>query len=102
MLLWRSRCKDIDPQVPEQELAADHARFVDCEKWREETKLDELVPTWDYPEKAEIQKYYKQFYHKTDKVRPRLLSSAYRPTSACLTYNRMAAPSTSRPSAAST
>ncbi|KAI6780748.1 CRAL-TRIO domain-containing protein [Emericellopsis cladophorae] len=41
--------------------------FVDCEKWREEIKLDELVPVWDYPEKAEISKYYKQFYHKTDK-----------------------------------
>ena len=43
--------------------------FVECEQWREEIKLDELVPAWDYPEKAEISKYYKQFYHKTDKVR---------------------------------
>jgi hypothetical protein len=43
-------------------------RFVDTEKWREDIKLDELVPTWDYPEKAEINKYYKQYYHKTDKV----------------------------------
>jgi hypothetical protein len=43
-------------------------RFVDCEKWRKETKLDELVPVWDYPEKPDINKYYKQFYHKTDKV----------------------------------
>ncbi|EGD87086.1 hypothetical protein H112_05609 [Trichophyton rubrum D6] len=41
--------------------------FVDCEKWRKEIKLDELVPVWDYPEKPEISKYYKQFYHKTDK-----------------------------------
>lgn len=43
-------------------------RFLDTEKWRKETKLDETVPTWDYPEKAEISKYYTQFYHKTDKV----------------------------------
>lgn len=43
-------------------------RFVDTEKWRKETNLDETVPIWDYPEKPEIAKYYKQFYHKTDKV----------------------------------
>lgn len=47
----------------------DRHRFVDCEKWRKETKLDATVPTWDYPEKKEVAKYYKQFYHKTDKVR---------------------------------
>ncbi|KAK2594828.1 cytosolic factor, phosphatidylinositol/phosphatidylcholine transfer protein [Conoideocrella luteorostrata] len=41
--------------------------FVECEKWRKETMLDELLPTWDYPEKPELTKYYKQFYHKTDK-----------------------------------
>lgn len=44
-------------------------RFVECEAWRKETKLDEVLPTWEYPEKGEISKYYKQFYHKTDKVR---------------------------------
>jgi len=44
-------------------------RFVDCENWRKETKLDETVPTWDFPEKVEIFKYYPQYYHKTDKVR---------------------------------
>lgn len=43
-------------------------RFVDTEKWRADTHLDEIVPVWDYPEKVEIAKYYKQFYHKTDKV----------------------------------
>jgi hypothetical protein len=41
--------------------------FTDCEAWRKETKLDETVPVWDYPEKEEIKKYYGQFYHKTDK-----------------------------------
>lgn len=45
-----------------------HCRFLDTEKWRKEVKLDETVPIWDYPEKAEIGKYYTQFYHKTDKV----------------------------------
>lgn len=47
---------------------ADTYRFVDCEKWRKETKLDETVPTWEYPEKEELFKYYPQYYHKTDKV----------------------------------
>ncbi|KJZ77290.1 Sec14 cytosolic factor [Hirsutella minnesotensis 3608] len=41
--------------------------FVECEAWRKETKLDEQVPTWDYPEKPQVNEYYKQFYHKTDK-----------------------------------
>jgi hypothetical protein len=26
------------------------------------------VPIWDYKEKEEVQKYYPQYYHKTDKV----------------------------------
>ena len=43
-------------------------RFVECEKWRQETHLDETVPTWEYPEKEEMFKYYPQYYHKTDKV----------------------------------
>ncbi|AEO59982.1 hypothetical protein MYCTH_2315937 [Thermothelomyces thermophilus ATCC 42464] len=41
--------------------------FIECEKWRQETKLDELLPTWEYPEKEEVFKYYPQYYHKTDK-----------------------------------
>lgn len=42
--------------------------FVDCEKWRKEFGLDHLVRTFDYHEKAEVFKYYPQYYHKTDKV----------------------------------
>ncbi|KAL2268343.1 hypothetical protein VTJ83DRAFT_3189 [Remersonia thermophila] len=41
--------------------------FIDCEKWRQEIKLDEILPTWEYPEKEEVFKYYPQYYHKTDK-----------------------------------
>jgi len=41
--------------------------FVDCEKWRKETNLDDTVPTWEYPEKEKMFKYYPQYYHKTDK-----------------------------------
>lgn len=50
-------------------IANERGRFVDTEKWRKEIKLDELVPVWDYPEKTDINKYYQQYYHKTDKVR---------------------------------
>lgn len=48
-------------------MVADVDRFTDCEAWRKEIKLDEIVPVWDYPEKEQIRKYYEQFYHKTDK-----------------------------------
>ena len=44
-------------------------RFVDCEAWRKDTNLDDLVPSWQYTEKEQIFKYYPQYYHKTDKVR---------------------------------
>lgn len=44
------------------------SRFIDCEKWRQDTNLDELLPNWEYPEKEEVFKYYPQYYHKTDKV----------------------------------
>lgn len=44
------------------------SRFVECEKWRQDTKLDDVVPTWEYPEKEDMFKYYPQYYHGTDKV----------------------------------
>lgn len=43
-------------------------RFVDCEAWRKDFNLDELVRSFDYTEKAEVFQYYPQYYHKTDKV----------------------------------
>jgi hypothetical protein len=47
----------------------DRARFVDTEKWRKEIDLDNLVSDWEYPEKQQLAEFYKQYYHKTDKVR---------------------------------
>ncbi|CAK7562736.1 MAG: cytosolic factor, phosphatidylinositol/phosphatidylcholine transfer protein [Sporothrix epigloea] len=41
--------------------------FVDTEAWRKETGLDDLVATWEYPEKEKIFEYYPQYYHKTDR-----------------------------------
>lgn len=43
-------------------------RFVDCEAWRKEFGLDDLVQNFDYTEKAKVFEYYPQYYHKTDKV----------------------------------
>jgi len=41
--------------------------FTDCEKWRKEFGVDELVATFDYKERDEVMKYYPRYYHKTDK-----------------------------------
>lgn len=41
--------------------------FTDCETWRKEFGVDELKRSFDFKEKAEITKYYPQYYHKTDK-----------------------------------
>ncbi|EFX00873.1 sec14 cytosolic factor [Grosmannia clavigera kw1407] len=41
--------------------------FVDCETWRKETNLDDLVPTWEYTEKEKVFAFYPQYYHKTDR-----------------------------------
>ena len=51
----------------------DDTRFVDCEKWRKDFGVDELVRTFDYIEKPKVFEYYPQYYHKTDKVIPRRL-----------------------------
>lgn len=66
------------------------SRFVDCEKWRADTKLDETVPVWDYPEKEALFKFYPQYYHKTDKVpqpNPIRRSPLLGPLPVCITKN---------------
>lgn len=40
--------------------------IVEAEKWRVEFEMDDIM-TFDYVEKAEVDKYYPQYYHKTDK-----------------------------------
>lgn len=82
----------------------DTARFIECEKWRQEINLDETVPTWEYPEKVEMFKYYPQYYHKTDKVPLVHSNLPLSPPSGVLipATSRTAAPSTSSSSAAST
>ncbi|KAG8860575.1 cytosolic factor, phosphatidylinositol/phosphatidylcholine transfer protein [Tulasnella sp. 330] len=40
--------------------------IIDQEKWRKEFGTDELLH-FDFPEKEQVDKYYPQYYHKTDK-----------------------------------
>ncbi|KAM0792775.1 hypothetical protein ACM66B_002546 [Microbotryomycetes sp. NB124-2] len=41
--------------------------WIDTQKWRKEFKVDELYETFEYTEKAEVDKLYPRFYHKIDK-----------------------------------
>jgi len=41
--------------------------FISCETWRKEFGVDDLVKNFDFKEKAEVDKYYPQYYHKMDK-----------------------------------
>lgn len=49
------------------DLAKSKEMIVACEKWRKTFGVDDIVKNFDFPEKAEVNKYYPQFYHKTDK-----------------------------------
>ncbi|KAF8250472.1 hypothetical protein K440DRAFT_580630 [Wilcoxina mikolae CBS 423.85] len=41
--------------------------FTDCEKWRKEFKVEEIVNGFVYVEKPKVFEYYPQYYHKIDK-----------------------------------
>ncbi|KAI9843084.1 MAG: cytosolic factor, phosphatidylinositol/phosphatidylcholine transfer protein [Sclerophora amabilis] len=41
--------------------------FIECEKWRQDFGVDELVRNFQYDEKSKVFEYYPQYYHKTDK-----------------------------------
>ncbi|KIK53129.1 hypothetical protein GYMLUDRAFT_250560 [Collybiopsis luxurians FD-317 M1] len=43
------------------------AMIINCEKWRKEFGVDDIVKNFDFPEKEEVDKYYMQFCHKMDK-----------------------------------
>jgi len=43
------------------------AMLISCEQWRKDFKVDEIVGSFDFAEKAEVDRYYPQYYHKMDK-----------------------------------
>ena len=42
--------------------------FSECEQWRKEFGVDELMKSFHFDEKPLVTVYYPQYYHKTDKV----------------------------------
>jgi hypothetical protein len=76
-------------------------RFIDTEAWRKKTNLDELIKSWDYPEKKDVSKYYSQYYHKTDKVCCPTLPSPHTAHLTLFSARRMAVPYISNTSVAS-
>lgn len=78
----------------------DRVRFVASEAWRKEFGTNDLATDFEYTEKAEMFKFYPQYYHKTDKVgaAPSLIASSVLSTY----FPRMAVPSTSNSSVRST
>ncbi|KAH7419484.1 CRAL-TRIO domain-containing protein [Cadophora sp. MPI-SDFR-AT-0126] len=58
-LLRFLRAQKFDVQLAEK-------MFVECEQWRKEINLDDLVQNFKYTKKLELSKYYPQYYHKTD------------------------------------
>ena len=50
-------------------------RFINCEKWRKDFKVDDLVRNFDYKEKPQVFEYYPQYYHKIDKVGGKVILS---------------------------
>ncbi|KAJ8697755.1 cytosolic factor, phosphatidylinositol/phosphatidylcholine transfer protein [Pleurotus ostreatus] len=41
--------------------------LVNAEKWRKEFGVDDIAENFDFKEGSEVNKYYPQYYHKTDK-----------------------------------
>jgi len=40
---------------------------LSAEQWRKDEKIDELVQTFEFKEREDVNKYYPQYYHKNDK-----------------------------------
>ncbi|GBE79014.1 Sec14 cytosolic factor [Sparassis crispa] len=49
------------------DLAKAKAMIIACEEWRKDFGVDEIYSNFDFPEIAEVDKYYPQYYHKMDK-----------------------------------
>jgi len=42
--------------------------FSECERWRKDIKLDELVKSFNFEENPLVTEFYPRYFHKTDKV----------------------------------
>jgi len=49
------------------DLAKAKEMLLNAEQWRIDFKVDDIVSNFEFNEKAEVDKYYPQFYHKTDR-----------------------------------
>lgn len=49
------------------DLARAKEMIINCENWRKSFGVDDIVKSFDFKEKEEVDKYYPQFYHKMDK-----------------------------------
>ena len=49
-------------------IANTHKMFVDCENWRKELKVDELIDTFVFSEEEAVRKCYPRYYHNIDKA----------------------------------
>ncbi|KAI5119615.1 hypothetical protein M0805_007879 [Coniferiporia weirii] len=49
------------------DVAAAKQMLLNAEKWRQDVDIDDIVKNFDFTERAEVIKYYPQYYHKTDK-----------------------------------
>ncbi|KAG5439940.1 hypothetical protein PCANB_000222 [Pneumocystis canis] len=49
------------------DVAQAKAMFIECEKWRKDFGVDDIVKNFHYHEKMGVFKYYPQYYHKEDK-----------------------------------
>lgn len=49
------------------DVAAAKQMLTEAEQWRRDFGVDDIVQNFEYKEKALVDKYYPQFYHKTDK-----------------------------------
>jgi len=49
------------------DLAKAKVMIISSENWRKDFKVDEIVKSFDFSERAEVDKYYPQYYHKMDK-----------------------------------
>jgi len=49
------------------DLAKAKAMIISAEQWRKDFGVDDIAKNFEFPEKAEVDKYYPKYYHKMDK-----------------------------------